>query len=83
MDNTETQTTVGTRHRTKTRKAKNARQEIKKMNKSNPSMNTGATSGVCKGKAVPAFKYSVLTTCCFVKLNIQINYDSWMTSYWE
>jgi hypothetical protein len=58
MDNTETQTTVGTRHRTKTRKAKNARQEIKKMNKSNPSMNTGATSGVCEGKAVPAFFFS-------------------------
>ena len=60
MDNTETQTTVGTRHRTKTRKAKNATQEIKKMNKLNPSMNTGTTSGVCEGKAVPVFFYFFL-----------------------
>ena len=50
MDNTETQATLGTTHRTKTKKAKNITQKTKKMsNKAPIRMNPGA----CKRYAVP------------------------------
>ena len=46
MDNPETQTTLGTRHRTKTNKMKTTTQKTKKMSNTNHAKITGRNPGV-------------------------------------